>query len=62
MSVRARLHGVAGRAIGVVSAGAELDRRIVRETAERRFGVDRMVDEYLAVYERILQRAPMVAA
>jgi glycosyltransferase involved in cell wall biosynthesis len=30
-----------------------LDRRVVRETAVRRFGVDRMVDEYLAVYERL---------
>jgi glycosyltransferase involved in cell wall biosynthesis len=30
-----------------------LDRRVVRDTAVRRFGVDRMVDEYLAVYERL---------
>ena len=31
----------------------DLDRRRVREHAVRRFGADRMVDEYVAVYERI---------
>ncbi len=43
-------------AIGVVPAAAELDRRIVRATAERRFSVDRMVEDYLAVYRDILSR------
>jgi glycosyltransferase involved in cell wall biosynthesis len=41
-------------AVAAVPAAAELDRRIVRETAERRFGVDRMVDDYLAVYREIV--------
>lgn len=49
-------------AVAAVGIAAWLDRDLVRETARRRFGVDRMVEEYLAVYERILQRAPMVAA
>jgi glycosyltransferase involved in cell wall biosynthesis len=43
-------------AIGVVPAAAELDRRIVRATAERRFSADRMVEDYLAVYRGILSR------
>ena len=41
-------------AIAAVPAAAELDRRTVRATAERRFGVDRMVEDYLAVYREIL--------
>lgn len=40
-------------AVAAVARAARLDRRLVRETAARRFGVDRMVDEYLAVYRRI---------
>jgi glycosyltransferase involved in cell wall biosynthesis len=32
-----------------------LDRRRVREHAVRRFGIDRMVDEYVAVYRRIIE-------
>jgi glycosyltransferase involved in cell wall biosynthesis len=47
-------------AVAAVGNAVMLDRAEVRATAERRFGVDRMVDEYLAVYERILQRAPML--
>ncbi len=31
-----------------------LDRRQVRESVEARFGVERMVDEYLALYRRIV--------
>jgi glycosyltransferase involved in cell wall biosynthesis len=49
------VHTVA-EAIGVVPAAAELDRRIVRATAERRFSVDRMVEDYLAVYRGVLSR------
>lgn len=41
----------AERAVG---AATSLDRTLVRETALRRFGVDRMVDEYLDVYRRVL--------
>ena len=32
-----------------------LDRRRVRERAVARFGVERMVDEYVAVYRRIVE-------
>jgi hypothetical protein len=32
-----------------------LDRRRVRERAVARFGVDRMVGEYVRVYERIVE-------
>jgi len=32
-----------------------LDRRRVRERAVQRFGIDRMVDEYVAVYRRIVE-------
>ena len=31
----------------------DLDRRQVRRRAVARFGIDRMVDEYLAVYDRV---------
>jgi hypothetical protein len=31
-----------------------LDRAAIRRVAERRFGAARMVDEYLAVYERVM--------
>ena len=31
-----------------------LDRRGVRESVQARFGVERMVDEYLALYRRIV--------
>jgi glycosyltransferase involved in cell wall biosynthesis len=40
-----------------VPRAAALDRAAIRKTAERRFGVQRMVDEYVAVYERVLARA-----
>jgi hypothetical protein len=42
------------QAVAAVSAAVALDRRVVRATAERRFGVTRMVEEYLAVYRGIL--------
>jgi glycosyltransferase involved in cell wall biosynthesis len=45
-----------GEAVGAVDRAAALDRRAIRAVAERRFGVDRMVDEYLGVYERVLGR------
>ena len=41
-------------AVDAIPLAAALDRGLVRATAERRFGVDRMVDEYLALYQRIL--------
>jgi glycosyltransferase involved in cell wall biosynthesis len=33
----------------------DLDRRRVRDRAVRRFGVDRMVDEYVAVYQQLVE-------
>ena len=41
-------------AVSAVAPAAALDRREVRATATRRFGVARMVDEYVAVYRRVL--------
>jgi glycosyltransferase involved in cell wall biosynthesis len=41
-------------AVAAIPCAAALDRGLVRASAERRFGVDRMVDEYLALYQRIL--------
>ena len=35
-----------------------LDRHRVRARAVERFGVDRMVDDYVAVYERLVSRNP----
>lgn len=43
----------------MVERAARLDRAAIREVAARRFGVKRMVDDYLAVYERVIAaRAP----
>ena len=36
----------------------DLDRSRIRETAVTRFGVDRMVDEYVAVYRQLLAGRP----
>jgi glycosyltransferase involved in cell wall biosynthesis len=44
----------AAAAVEAVERAAELDRAVVRAVAERRFGVERMVDDYLAVYRRLL--------
>jgi glycosyltransferase involved in cell wall biosynthesis len=41
-------------AVEAVGRALELDRAAVRARAEQRFGVDRMVDEYLDVYRAIL--------
>ncbi len=41
-------------AVRAVRRVADLDRRAIRAVAERRFSVERMVTEYLAVYERVL--------
>lgn len=45
-------------AVAAVGAAVHLDRAAVRAQAERRFGVDRMVSEYLQVYERLLAAEP----
>ncbi|MBX5474144.1 MAG: glycosyltransferase family 4 protein [Thermoleophilia bacterium] len=42
-------------AVAAVERAAELDRRAVRASVEGRFGVGRMVDEYLALYRRVVE-------
>lgn len=42
-------------AVRAVQWASTLDRRRVRTEAERRFSVERMVDEYLEVYRRVLE-------
>jgi glycosyltransferase involved in cell wall biosynthesis len=41
-------------AAAAVDAAPDLDRAAVRASVERRFAVDRMVDDYLALYRRIV--------
>ncbi len=41
-------------AVAAVERAARLDRRSVRASVEGRFGVERMVDEYLALYRRVV--------
>jgi glycosyltransferase involved in cell wall biosynthesis len=41
-------------AVAAVERASKLDRRVIRDVAERRFGAARMVDEYLALYRRLL--------
>jgi hypothetical protein len=45
-------------AVAAVGRIRELDRRAVRAHVERHFSADRMVDDYLRVYQRILGHAP----
>jgi glycosyltransferase involved in cell wall biosynthesis len=56
-------HGVNGflvhdldEAAGAVGLCAHLERRAVRASVERRFSAQRMVDDYVEVYERITKR------
>ncbi len=48
------LVGSASEAVAAVRAAAAVDRRAVRHSVVRRFDVARMVDEYLAVYHRVV--------
>ncbi|NQX27477.1 glycosyltransferase family 4 protein [Microbacteriaceae bacterium VKM Ac-2854] len=41
-------------AVAAVQRAASLDRAVVRSRTEERFGVERMIDGYLAVYRRVL--------
>jgi glycosyltransferase involved in cell wall biosynthesis len=41
-------------AVAAVHASGGIDRRAVRASVERRFDVDRMAEEYLAVYHRVV--------
>ena len=52
--VNGRLIDSIAGAVEAVSAIVELDAQSVRASVERRFDKDRMVDEYIAVYRRIL--------
>jgi glycosyltransferase involved in cell wall biosynthesis len=47
------VHDIAS-AVDAIDAAVHLDRAAVHERAAQRFGVDRMVDDYLRAYERIL--------
>jgi glycosyltransferase involved in cell wall biosynthesis len=42
-------------AVAAIEQAARLDRVAVRRVAERRFGAARMVDDYLALYRRLLE-------
>jgi glycosyltransferase involved in cell wall biosynthesis len=46
-----------GSAVGAVRAAVRLDRPAVRARAVARFGADRMVEDYLRVYETLLMSA-----
>ena len=43
-------------AVAAIGPAIRLDRAAVRARAEQRFGVDRMVTQYLGVYEQVLGR------
>ena len=45
-----------GGAVDLVSACGDLDRWTVAETARNRFSVDRMVDGYIEVYRKVINR------
>ena len=42
-------------AVAAIESAIKLDRSKVRRVAERRFGADRMIDDYLALYATILR-------
>jgi glycosyltransferase involved in cell wall biosynthesis len=60
------LTGIVFTDIDQMAAGLErvlgLDRHVVRREGVKRFGVDRMVDEYVAVYCRIAGVRPIAVA
>jgi glycosyltransferase involved in cell wall biosynthesis len=43
-------------AVTAIERAIQLDRRLIRRTAEHRFGAARMVEEYLSLYRRLLAR------
>jgi len=49
------LVGGADDAVGAIDRIGELDRAVVRQRAIERFSVDRMADEYIALYEAVLR-------
>ncbi|MFV2000532.1 MAG: glycosyltransferase family 4 protein [Acidimicrobiia bacterium] len=50
------LVGSVDEAVAAVHASSRLDRIGVRRSVERRFDADRMVDEYISVYHRVVER------
>jgi glycosyltransferase involved in cell wall biosynthesis len=60
------LTGIVFSDIDQMAAGLDrvlgLDRQLVRRQGVKRFGVDRMVDEYVAVYRRLAGVRPLSAA
>jgi glycosyltransferase involved in cell wall biosynthesis len=42
--------------VAAIDAAGRLDREVVRSSVERRFDVSRMVEDYIAVYRRIVDR------
>jgi hypothetical protein len=48
------LVGDVAEAVAAVDRAVRLDRAAVRERAASRFGADRMVEDYLRVYRRVL--------
>jgi glycosyltransferase involved in cell wall biosynthesis len=49
-------HREIAAAVATIGPATQLDRTAVRARAEQRFGVDRMVTDYLRVYEQVLAR------
>jgi len=52
------LVGTPEAAVAAVERCSRLDRAAIRERAVTRFGQDRMVDDYLAAYRRLLEERP----
>ena len=52
--VTGRLVGSAGEAVAAVAEVAQLDRAACSARARERFSADRMVDEYLSIYRKIV--------
>ena len=53
------LVGTTGEAVAAVRAAESIDRMAVRNSVEKRFDSNRMVEEYLAAYQRVLQLHPL---
>jgi glycosyltransferase involved in cell wall biosynthesis len=52
----------AAEAVAAVHASATLDRAVVRASVEQRFDANRMVDDYLALYRRVVEHHRVEAA